>query len=522
MCGLRFTLLGNESRFFTRPNINPHQINTDLLREWREQCDSEEGERRQPFLQDHSIMNSRDVGGTTLRVIDIETDCVIPAPRDCSYVALSYVWGDVTPIKLTKAALNRGFQEQESPKSARFQLYREELPKTIQDALLAVMLIGKRYLWVDCLCIVQDDEHERMDTIHNMHYIYAAASLTIIAAGGSDANAGLPGLGQGTRNIQPLRASVDGVELVEIDPPLSLESTVWGSRGWTYQEYQFSIRALIFVNERVYFQCIHGCYGETRLTWPFRGPPKINSVDSRLSSLEEFEKYLQHVQEYSKRVLTYEEDVLNAFSAILEDYATRNNTGLCWGLPQDRFSLALMWVNNIESPNRVIPIRRRSQGPNHIHPFPSWSWAGWVGSIHYPMQDSGDSFVHRFESAVVWPWEEGYDVVSESDPNLTGLLSISVRMVILKFEDTEEVERPLLYRFNDGRTWSSGSLECFFLGRIRDDMAARQTNKHIHKSQILLIIEPDESGIYRRKGLMRVSTNFLASALSETRRIILG
>lgn len=46
---------------------------------------------------------------------------------------------------------------------------------------------------------------------------------------------------------------------------------------------------------------------------------------------------------YSDKNLTYEEDVINAFPSILEDYSVRNSTRTCWGLPINGFPLALMW-----------------------------------------------------------------------------------------------------------------------------------------------------------------------------------
>jgi hypothetical protein len=55
-------------------------------------------------------------------------------------------------------------------------------------------MIGERYLWVDSLCIVQDDPQEKHGQIANMDAIYGNAILTINAAAGQDANAGLPGV----------------------------------------------------------------------------------------------------------------------------------------------------------------------------------------------------------------------------------------------------------------------------------------------------------------------------------------
>ncbi|KAK4035441.1 hypothetical protein C8A01DRAFT_17864, partial [Parachaetomium inaequale] len=61
--------------------------------------------------------------------------------------ALSYVWGDTLPQRLTRAVL-------ESFKSG---IPWSDIPKTLQDAMTITHLLGLRYLWVDALTIIQDD-----------------------------------------------------------------------------------------------------------------------------------------------------------------------------------------------------------------------------------------------------------------------------------------------------------------------------------------------------------------------------
>lgn len=53
-----------------------------------------------------------------------------------------------------------------------------------------VRALDERYVWVDALCIVQDDNDSKMQDIHNMGALYANATFTIVAADG-DASTGL-------------------------------------------------------------------------------------------------------------------------------------------------------------------------------------------------------------------------------------------------------------------------------------------------------------------------------------------
>jgi hypothetical protein len=64
------------------------------------------------------------------------------------------------------------------------------LSQTIQDAIHATRKLGIRYLWVDALCIVQDDEASKVKEIDQMGKIYSNAALTISAASAAHATDG--------------------------------------------------------------------------------------------------------------------------------------------------------------------------------------------------------------------------------------------------------------------------------------------------------------------------------------------
>jgi hypothetical protein len=119
----------------------------------------------------------------SIRLIDVDREKIIAGSTDRTrYVALSYVWGEhkmgwEMPQSL-KAAVRTdeyGVETIELP---------DILPYTIRDAIEVTRRLGYHYLWVDSLCIVQDDDHERHAQINMMDEIYSNASLTIAAASG--------------------------------------------------------------------------------------------------------------------------------------------------------------------------------------------------------------------------------------------------------------------------------------------------------------------------------------------------
>lgn len=112
-------------------------------------------------------------------LIDTWAMCVIDFPPGVDYVALSYVWGQTPALKTVQANL----QTLQMPQSLSRQDTFSRIPKTIQDAIALTKLLHERYLWVDSLCIVQDDGVGSGNDISKMAAIYANAALTIVAAG---------------------------------------------------------------------------------------------------------------------------------------------------------------------------------------------------------------------------------------------------------------------------------------------------------------------------------------------------
>jgi hypothetical protein len=93
----------------------------------------------------------------SFRLIDVERLCVIEAPFRCRYFALSYVWGDF-PTFQCKTENVASLREQNS-------FSKFTIPRTIQDAITLVSSIGERYLWVDTVCIIQDDAIDKAKQI---------------------------------------------------------------------------------------------------------------------------------------------------------------------------------------------------------------------------------------------------------------------------------------------------------------------------------------------------------------------
>ncbi|KAH9220801.1 heterokaryon incompatibility protein-domain-containing protein [Leptodontidium sp. 2 PMI_412] len=321
-----------------------------------------------------------------LKVIDVEKRCVVPAPPNCRYVALSYVWGDPKEVKsrlwlmkmtnVANSQLDNGLD---------FDL----LPTTITDSMELVSKIGERYLWVDALCIVQDDEKEVAEQTSQMDLVYACALATIIVATGENAEAGLPGV-KSPRSLSQTKVHIGGdyhlMETVAQGNSNHLQHSSWNSRGWTFQERLLSRRALIVTPEQIYWECEHKVlseevYLETGGTRIWVLPQAMDCNDEWDDRTSKFSRgsLSSYVTRYSTRRFTYQADALAAFSGILRRMEYRNKQQFYWAIPYDLFDQALTW--RYGSTRRTELCQMIADGEPYKIGFPSWSWLGWSGFV---------------------------------------------------------------------------------------------------------------------------------------------
>lgn len=95
------------------------------------------------------------------------------------YTTLSYYWGNA---QFRTTIDNEETHLQKIP----FNL----LPRTLQDAIEITRRLGIKYIWIDALCIVQDDSAEWSLEASRMGDIYLGSSLTIVATDAVDASGG--------------------------------------------------------------------------------------------------------------------------------------------------------------------------------------------------------------------------------------------------------------------------------------------------------------------------------------------
>ena len=263
--------------------------------------------------------------------------------------------------------------------------YQSKLSAAVKDAMSVVSALGERYLWVDTLCIIQDDPVQKQIQIAQMATIYNGALLTILAAGGTDANTPLHGVRPNTRRLHP-SFSKDGVTILASDGGLDLKKHTYGTRGWTYQEMILSQRRLYITGQIALFEC--------QVSWHSEDTPEGRSMDgvgssdgSSIPDQNSLESYAAIVENYTRRRLTYYTDRLNACTGILVALQTSWKWEFQFGLPEERFVQALLWSGQDQS------CLGNSSG-NTKSDFPSWSWLQGAGARVYPFGDAVEEIGH--------------------------------------------------------------------------------------------------------------------------------
>lgn len=304
-----------------------------------------------------------------------------------SYVALSHCWGKSQPIITTSSNLVK--MQQSIPFAS--------LSRTFQDAIITTKALGERYLWIDSLCIIQDDREDWDIESSRMGDIYRHAVCTISAVKSADGNGGCFAA-RDPRVHRPIYLRVNGInsqkaaENGELDP----NETMWYpyrwvrptgplyQRAWVFQEQALSGRSISFTAESVHWTCLTTTASECRPVGYsskvnegshfqlfqkllLRSSQSIEKSEERHSKRDVYDIWFDMVSDYSRRDLTNETDKLVAISA-LADYMSRIlDDKYAAGLWHRDMLRGLLWTCQQDDGKRCTP--------PELYIAPSWSWA---------------------------------------------------------------------------------------------------------------------------------------------------
>ncbi|PIA89190.1 hypothetical protein CB0940_06888 [Cercospora beticola] len=307
------------------------------------------------------------------------------------YIPLSYCWGDDQAIISTRTTVSTWMKS----------IPYDHLPQTLKDAITACRNLQVRFLWVDALCIVQDDDQDRSQQIALMPQIYRNGQLTIAAASAADAREGflhrrqLPN-SETTAFTLPYvcpDAEKSHITLYRLDE----RSSPLDTRAWTMQERLLSPRTLEFSNHQVRWLC-RGCLDQPGWTDGWLMKPEVDSRQHNILPKEVFGRafntaqlvpqtnnltdpkaskkdWYALVRAYTHRALKRPTDRILALSGLAKEYSVAVDDAYLAGMWRKSLLTELLWT--VEG--TTYPAPTSFQGP-------SWSWTSVNGTINFKGQ----------------------------------------------------------------------------------------------------------------------------------------
>jgi hypothetical protein len=318
------------------------------------------------------------------------------ANANCRYACLSHCWGGSQPVKLLTTNL-------ESMKSG---IKFDDLPKTFQDAIRTARELGLNFLWIDSLCIIQNDFEDWRLEAAAMADIYGKATITITATSALNCHAGfLPKLDDRKFSKVVLKTNATtwtiymrpshNHDLFGFGKESYDEKVPLRTRAWAFQEYLLSPRSLQFGPTEMVWECRDHIKCECGAG--FLAPNSIQRLPMRIKAhykhvleagprdpalLEEFWETL--VRDYTAKKITRDSDRLIALAGISKQIGDtlnlENNAGL-WlpnyrlGTAYNRKASAELWQANFAqalSWRTAYCTPGRRPNPDRA---PTWSWA---------------------------------------------------------------------------------------------------------------------------------------------------
>jgi hypothetical protein len=330
-----------------------------------------------------------------------------------AYITLSYAWGNPGKIPKTTSA-NIGERQNG--------ILVETLPKTFRDVITITRKLNVPYVWIDALCIIQDDEEDWNQETSQMVRIYQFSLLTVAATGAEDASKGC--------FLERVPTSVDIGPLVKL-PYRTKEGVISGhfsvhekhmtfadeydrfvekspllKRGWVFQERVLSRRMVHYTRGKMFFECrtsrfmdecqegiskdgikLGGFWGQDIKA---KGEVAPKDVPKPFES-PILNRWYKAVDIYSQLRLTKAKDELAAIAGVAKAFQMLLSMERRKEGKPGRDGSAVhtpLYVSGLWSHDLLYGLTWYPSKPQKLwiagNKAPSWSWASWHTPIQWP------------------------------------------------------------------------------------------------------------------------------------------
>jgi hypothetical protein len=395
------------------------------------------------------------------------------------YATLSHCWGDPNHRPLTTTDQTLACRQQG--------IENEELPKTFQHAVEVCRQIGIDYLWIDSLCIIQEQESQEdwAKEAPRMGFVYGNSTLTISAAAAADSTQGCFQERFGLF-FWPCPVVMFGracyvsryptyKERYYGDPGELDRSIPLFQRAWVLQEQALSRRSIIFSKNQLVWRCPTLSTNEK---FPLGTPHMpsivtdnlrlihciINGITSLIPKSLRFGIYTcwyKIVEDFTSRSLTYNGDRLPAIAGIAKRLGMSANDSYHAGLWRRDLIHGLLWRVTIY----VKHVTRSATAP-------SWSWASIDCAVDYQHFSGGP---HKHQRSPSSPLVDILDILDpatcEDHPfGATSKASLRLSGVLLKV--VEDGHEDFELALTENGTYFRSDLEDLYLDVGEPDRTA--------------------------------------------------
>lgn len=299
-------------------------------------------------------------------------------PSATSYATLSHCWGHLKIQTLTSANSQELHHEIKS----------HELCKTFQDAIRLTRLAGFEYLWIDSLCIIQDDLDDWRQESALMAHVYGCSSLNISATGAANGSEGcfferLPSYQLKYELPLLLNGALISLSICSFPPESwrynnNADSMAWYrrlitsqpllQRAWCIQERLLSRRTLHFSRPELFWECKTKSASEN---FPDEFPRALRFDEFYEKEKGDALSWEDVVHMYTRTSLTKSTDKLVAIGGIAASVQKTRKDSYLAGLWRRELEKGLYWNVWVgEAVKRPTTYRA-----------PSWSWAAVDGPV---------------------------------------------------------------------------------------------------------------------------------------------
>ncbi|KAK1850835.1 hypothetical protein CCHR01_06492 [Colletotrichum chrysophilum] len=400
------------------------------------------------------------------------------------YVALSHCWGVDQHFKTLQSNIDAFKQH----------IKFDNLPATFRDAIRVTMALGFRYLWIDSLCIIQDDPDDWEREAASMEHVFSSANLTIAA---SSARSSSEGFWLSKRPQQPRVAirAPSGSSLLftrfSDDFCQDVEQSVLNERGWVLQERALARRTIHFTSTQVYWECGSGIHCESLMKLVNPKAAFLGDSDFPKSALGLFKGarillFQALYETYSALEFTNITDRSIAIKGLEGRLVNTFSTKGGFGVFEGYLHRSLLWQRRGET--ALAPITYPAK--RHV---PTWSWMAYTGGICY-MEAMFDHVDWTNDVLSPFVTESGRKQHWEAANNdIVPWLHCRVKQ--LKLKDSDISERIV---FDDARHSGIEGLFCVVLGI---DKVASPPDSAVHFVLVITRAPQAEFVQYTRVGV---------------------